>query len=148
MRPFFLVLCLDRIYGIDMDKEKLKTDKKLELMEEICEIADGLTLDYVKDLRKTIKDPDADDAQKCKAYREMDKVLRITKQYSERVLLAEGKNTSNIGIDGKGGLPFKFVINKHYPEGSGQQSAISNELEEKDSGNEVTGDKCEGENDD
>ena len=111
-----------------MDKEK----KKLELMEEISEIADGLALDFVKDLRKTIKDPDADDAQKAKAYREMDKVLRITKQYSERLLLAEGKNTSNIGIDGKGGLPFKFVINKHYPDGACE----SEKTAEGDSANE------------
>ena len=99
-----------------MDKKKLTVEKKLELIQEISEIADGLTLDYVKGLRKTIKDPDADDAQKSKAFREMDKVLRISKQYSDRVLLAEGKTTANIGIDGKGGLPFKFVINKHYPE--------------------------------
>lgn len=64
-----------------MDKKKLTVEKKLELIQEISEIADGLTLDYVKGLRKTIKDPDADDAQKSKAFREMDKVLRISKQY-------------------------------------------------------------------
>ena len=115
-----------------MDKEKLKTDKKLELMEEICEIADEFTLDFVKGLRKTIKDPDADDGQKSKAFREMDKILRITKQYSERLLLAEGKNTANIGVDGKGGLPFKFVINKHYPEGSSEPPAASDEQEDSD----------------
>ena len=116
-----------------MDSQKHTADKKFELMEEICEIADGLTLDYVKGLRKTINDADADDEHKGKAFREMDKVLRIAKQYSERILLAEGKNTANIGIDGKGGLPFKFVINKHYPAKSDEK---------------VASDKCEGENDD
>ena len=109
MRPFFLVLCLDGIYGIDMDKEK----KKLELIEQVSGIADELALGYVEKLRKSIIA--ADDGQKSINPHEMDRVLRISKQYSERLLLAEGKNTSNIGVDGKGGLPFKFVINKHYP---------------------------------
>jgi hypothetical protein len=30
-----------------MDNQKLKTDKKLELMQEISEIADGVTLEFV-----------------------------------------------------------------------------------------------------
>ncbi len=93
-----------------MDKEK----KKLKLIEQVSGIADELALGYVEKLRKTINA--ADDEQKSINPHEMDRVLRISKQYSERVLLAEGKNTSNIGVDGKGGLPFKFVINKHYPE--------------------------------
>jgi hypothetical protein len=99
-----------------MSDSKKTVDKKLEIIEKISALADSLTLEYVTGLASIINDPDADDAQKAKAYREMDKVLRIAKQYSERVLLAEGKNTANIGVDGKGGLPFKFVINKHYPE--------------------------------
>ena len=59
-------------------------------------------------------------------------MLRIAKQYSDRVLLAEGKTTSNIGVEGKGGLPFKFVINKHYP---------------KEIGDKCESDRCEGEED-
>ena len=102
----------------------------------ICEIADGVTLDFVKGLRKTINDADADDEQKAKAFREMDKVLRITKQYSERVLLAEGKNTANIGVDGKGGLPFKFVINKHYPSAPDADKDEQNDTVEGDAANE------------
>ena len=101
-----------------MDKEK----KKLEIIEKISSLADSLTLEYVTGLAATINDPDADDAQKAKAYREMDKVLRIAKQYSERLLLAEGKNTSNIGIDGKGSLPFKVIFTETFegvlPEGA------------------------------
>ena len=128
MRPFFLVL-----KDSDMSDSKKTTDKKLELMQEISEIADEFTLDFVKGLRKTIKDPDADDEQKAKAFREMDKVLRISKQYSERVLLAEGKNTANIGVDGKGGLPFKFVINKHYPSAPDADKDEENDTAEGDS---------------
>ncbi len=105
-------------------------------MQEICEIADGVTLDFVKGLRKTIKDPDADDEQKGKAFREMDKILRISKQYSERLLLAEGKNTANIGVDGKGGLPFKFVINKHYPSAPDADKDEENDTAEGDTANE------------
>jgi len=98
-----------------MDKKKLTPDKKLELIEQISSLADGVTLEYVKGLSEIVCDPDTELEEKRKAYAEMDKVLRIAKQYSDRVLLAEGKTTANIGIDGKGGLPFKFVINKHYP---------------------------------
>ena len=58
MRPFFLVLYLDRIYGIDMDKEK----KKLKLIQKVSEIADELAMGYVEKLRKTINAADADDA--------------------------------------------------------------------------------------
>ena len=96
--------------------ENLNTEKKLEILELISSLADGVTLEYVRGLSEVVCDPDTEPDEKRKAYREMDKVLRISKQYSDRVLLAEGKTTANIGIDGKGGLPFKFVINKHYPE--------------------------------
>jgi hypothetical protein len=101
--------------------DNLNTEKKLELIRKISSLADGVTLEYVQSLSDIICDPDAELAEKRKAYREMDKVLRIAKQYSDRVLLAEGKTTENIGINGKGGLPFKFVINKHYPKGTGDK---------------------------
>ena len=113
-----------------MDKEK----KKLELIEKISAIADGLTLEYVKGLAATINDADAEDAQKAKAFREMDKVLRISKQYSERVLLAEGKNTSNIGVDGKGTLPFKVIFTETFegvlPEGAGNKQSAEGTADE------------------
>lgn len=112
-----------------MSNENLTTEKKLELIRKISALADGVTLEYVQSLSDIICDPDTELEEKQKAYRQMDKVLRIAKQYSDRVLLAEGKTTANIGIDGKGGLPFKFVINKHYPEGTGDK---------------LEGEKCEG----
>ena len=110
-----------------MDKEK----KKLELIEQVSGIADELALGYVEKLRKTINA--ADGEQKSINPHEMDRVLRISKQYSERVLLAEGKNTSNIGVDGKGGLPFKFVINKHYPSAPVADKDEQNDTAEGDS---------------
>ena len=105
-----------------MDNKKLTTEKKLELIEKISALADGVTLEYVQSLSDIICDPETELDEKRKAYREMDKVLRIAKQYSDRVLLAEGKTTANIGIDGKGGLPFKVIFTETFeglpPEGS------------------------------
>ena len=112
--------------------DNLNTEKKLELIRKISSLADGVTLEYVQGLSDIICDPDTELGEKRKAYREMDKVLRIAKQYSDRVLLAEGKTTSNIGIDGKGGLPFKFVINKHFPASSDQLPADSDQQEDSD----------------
>ena len=105
-----------------MDKKKLTPDKKLEIIEQISSLADGVTLEYVRGLSEVVCNPDTELDEKRKAYAEMDKVLRIAKQYSDRVLLAEGKTTANIGIDGKGGLPFKVVFTETFeglpPEGS------------------------------
>ena len=115
-----------------MDNKNLSTEKKLELIAKISALADGVTLEYVRGLSEVVCDPDTEPEEKRKAYREMDKVLRIAKQYSDRVLLAEGKTTSNIGIDGKGGLPFKFVINKHFPDGSCQSPDDSDQPEKSD----------------
>ena len=86
-------------------------DKRFELVRQISELADGVTLEYVKGLSEIIADPEADAKKKAKAFAEMDKVLRIAKQYSDRVLLAEGKNTANLGL---GGMPFNVVITKTY----------------------------------
>jgi hypothetical protein len=86
-------------------------DKRFELVRQISELADGVTLEYVKGLSDIISDPEADAKKKAKAFAEMDKVLRIAKQYSDRVLLAEGKNTANLGL---GGMPFNVVITKTY----------------------------------
>ncbi len=108
-----------------MSDSKATVDKKLELIQKISEIADGLTLEYVKGLRKTINDPEATDEQKAKAFGEMDKVLRVAKQYSDRVLLAEGKATENLGV---GGMPFNVIITKTYeqkPDDASQQPEVT-----------------------
>ena len=90
--------------------KKLNSEQRLKLIREITDLADGLTHNYVTGLSQTINDPEKDAKEKRKAFVEMDKVLRIAKQYSDRVLLAEGKTTANIGIDGKGTLPFKVIF--------------------------------------
>jgi len=86
-------------------------DEKLELIRQISGLADGITQKYVESLSETINDPEATDEEKAKAFGEMDKVLRVAKQYSDRVLLAEGKATENLGV---GGMPFNVIITKTY----------------------------------
>jgi hypothetical protein len=90
--------------------KKVHSEKKLKLIRKISALADGITLEYVTGLSETINDPEKEASEKRKAFAEMDKVLRISKQYSDRELLAEGKTTANIGIDGKGTLPFKVIF--------------------------------------
>ena len=96
-----------------MVAEKEKTDKRLELISKISELADEMTLEYLEELKKTINDNDLTPKDGIKAFCEMDKVLRIAKQFSDRVLLAEGKATENIGVGGMN-RPFKVLITKTY----------------------------------
>jgi len=98
-------------------------DKKFKLIQRISDLADKVTLEYVKKLSAIINDKKADEKKKEKAFAEMDKVLRIAKQYSDRQLLAEGKNTENIGM---GAEPFNVRITKTYdgpnPDDSNQEA--------------------------
>ena len=87
-------------------------DKKFKLISKISEIADEMTLEYLEELKKRTNDTDIDPKERLKAFCEMDKVLRIAKQFSDRVLLAEGKNTENIGL---GGMPLTMIVRKTYP---------------------------------
>lgn len=93
------------------DVKKIREQIYNRIIRRVRGVADKITLEYVESLSKIITDPDADEKQKAKAFDEMDKVLRIAKQYSDRVLLAEGKATENIGM---GGMPFKVIITKTY----------------------------------
>ncbi len=94
-----------------MSNDKTKADKKLKLISKISEIADGMTLKYLETLNKTINDNDLTPKDGIKAFCEMDKVLRISKLFSDRVLLAEGKATENVGV---GGMPFNVTFTKTY----------------------------------
>ncbi len=95
-----------------MIDDKTKVDKKFELIRQISNLADGVTLEYIKGLSEIISEPEADTKEKQNAFAEMDKVLRIAKQYSDRVLLAEGKATENLGM---GGMPITMIVRKTYP---------------------------------
>ena len=96
-----------------MNDNKTKTDKKLELISKISEIADGMTLKYLEALKQHTEDADIEPKERLKAFTDMDKVLRISKLFSDRELLAQGKATENVGIGGMA-KPFEFIINKTY----------------------------------
>ncbi len=94
-----------------MSDNKTKADKKLELMQQISELADGVAFEYIKEFYETIKDPKVDNKKKTKKFADIDKVLRMGKLFSDRVLLSEGKATENVGV---GGMPFNVTFTKTY----------------------------------
>jgi hypothetical protein len=98
---------------IAMSEEKSKTDKKFELISKISEIADEMTLKYLEALKQHTEDADIEPKERLKAFTEMDKVLRISKLFSDRELLAQGKATENIGVGGMN-RPFNVLITKTY----------------------------------
>ena len=77
-------------------------------------LADEMTQAYMESLRAVIADASSTANEKKAAFAEMDKVLRIAKLYSDRVPLAEGKTTENIGLEGSVGMPFNVVFTKTY----------------------------------
>ena len=105
--------------------EEKQGDEKLELIRQISGLADAITQKYVESLSETINDPEATDEEKAKAFGEMDKVLRVAKQYSDRVLLAEGKATENLGVGGVNGLPFNVIITKTYETSATEDSEVT-----------------------
>lgn len=104
----------------DDDPVQIRDRKHCRILRRVRAMADALTLQYLERLQETIDSPDSDDKQKASAFEEMEKVLKIAKLYSDRLLLAEGKMTENIGIHGSGALPFNVVFTKTYetPDGT------------------------------
>ena len=96
-----------------MSNDKTKAEKKLKLISKISETADEITDEYLEELKKRIHDTDIEPKERLKAFCEMDKVLRISKLFSDRVLLAQGKATENIGVGGMN-RPFNVLITKTY----------------------------------
>jgi predicted transcriptional regulator len=92
----------------------VRQEKHIRKIRRVRALADGMTMAYMETLRAVIDDPGSTADEKKAAFCEMDKVLRIAKQYADRVLLAEGKTTENIGVNGSVGLPFNVVFTKTY----------------------------------
>ena len=89
-------------------------EKHVRDLRRIRALADGMTKKYLETLNAVIDDPDSTADEKANAFGEMDKVIRISKLSSDRVLLAEGKTTENIGVEGNVGMPFNVVFTKTY----------------------------------
>lgn len=98
-----------------VDEESLQTrDQKYHrTLRRVRAMADAMTLQYLERLQDTIDSPEGTEKQKAAAFEEMEKVLKIAKQYSDRLLLAEGKTTENIGVH-TNALPFNVVFTKTY----------------------------------
>ena len=94
--------------------EVVRQDRHIRKIRRIRALADDMTMDYLEKLRAVIRDDNSTADEKAKAFGEMDKVIRISKLSSDRVLLAEGKTTENIGLNGGGEVPFNVVFTKTY----------------------------------
>jgi hypothetical protein len=66
-------------------------------------LADKIVLEYLEKLA----------GQKDLGPADIDRANRISKDYDHRVLLAEGKNTENIGVGGTG---ITMIVRKTYPD--------------------------------
>ena len=74
-------------------------------------MADEVTMGYLERLADKIAEAKTEEEFDA-LYGQIEKVLKIGKQYGDRVQLAEGKATANVGT--AGGLPFKIVVTKNY----------------------------------
>lgn len=100
--------------GDDEDLEQTRKRKHCRILRRVRSLADAMTLQYLERLQETITRPDCDEEQKAAAFEDMEKILKIAKLYSDRVQLAEGKMTENIGLYGESGLPFQINFTKTY----------------------------------
>jgi len=110
--------------------EVVRQDRHVRDLRRVRALADGITQVYLENLQETLADPKSTGEQKKAAFGEMDKVIRISKLSSDRVLLAEGKTTENIGVNGGGEVPFNVVFTKTYelpPEAASDISPQSSE---------------------
>lgn len=90
-------------------------------------LADKITLDYLERLDDKVHSKEITDEEKDKLYAQIDHVQKIAKQYSDRILLAEGRNTQNVGIGGND-IPIEVVIHQtlENPEDESQRQADQN----------------------
>jgi predicted transcriptional regulator len=77
-------------------------------------LADQITRQYLENLQEKLNTPDITDEEKETVYEQIEQVVKIAKQYSDRVNLVEGKATENIAIGNAGQLPFKMIVTKTY----------------------------------
>ena len=83
-------------------------DKRADLNKMILDAADSTLCKYVVK-QSVLDDPCLDD---------IDRVIKISNHFSGRVLLDDGKNTANIGLDGgAGGFNVTFIETVAAPAG-------------------------------
>ena len=99
-----------------------RQEKHTRKIRRLRALADDMTMDYLEGLRAVIRDNNSTVDEKKAAFGEMDKVIRISKLSSDRVLLAEGKTTENIGLNGGAEVPFNVVFTKTYELPNGEST--------------------------
>ena len=96
--------------------EVVRQDRHVRGLRRVRSLADGIIQVYLENLQETLAGPKstAEQRKAALADMDMDKVLRIAKLTSDRVLLAEGKTTENIGLNGSAEIPFSVVFTETY----------------------------------
>ena len=91
--------------------KKVREEMYCRRLRRVRGLADSIAIDYLERLYGKIADAETDE-EKDELYEKIGEVLKIGKQFAERVQLAEGKATANLG--NAGGLPFKIVVTETY----------------------------------
>lgn len=93
------------------DIKRIREERYNLTLRRVRGLADKITLEYLEILDEKLHRKGISDLEKEKLYAQIDQVQKIGKQYAERVLLAEGKNTQNVGIH-SGDIPIEVVIHQ------------------------------------
>jgi hypothetical protein len=120
---------MDRVYAKMRVRPKTYEEIKRTREELYCRrlrrvrgMADEVTMGYLERLADKITKAQTDE-EFDGLYGQIEKVLKIAKQYGDRVQLAEGKATANVG--NANGLPFKIVVTKNY-----EKTTVSGQIPE------------------
>jgi hypothetical protein len=96
------------------DIKRIREEQYNLTLRRVRGLADNITQKYLEDLQEKLNKPDLTEEEKEEVYEQIEQVVKIAKQYADRVNLAEGKATENIGIGNAGQLPFKMIVTKTY----------------------------------
>lgn len=94
------------------DIKRIREEQLNLTLRRVRGLADQITQDYLEHLQKKLTE--ASDEQKEGLYKQIEQVVKIAKQYADRVNLAEGKATENLGIANANQIPFKMIVTKTY----------------------------------
>jgi hypothetical protein len=96
------------------DIKRIREEQNNLTLRRVRGLADQITQQYLEDLQEKLNTPEITEEEKETVYGQIEQVIKIAKQYSDRVNLAEGKATENIALGNAGQLPFKMIVTKTY----------------------------------
>lgn len=96
------------------DVKRIREERYNLKLRRVRGLADKIILEYLERMDSQLNSQETSDEEKGKLRARIDHVQKIARQYSDRVLLAEGKNTQNVGVQNANGLPFKMIVTKTY----------------------------------